>query len=148
MYINEIIHVVVPSQRRSGIAGLVRDILILEERLRVPERQSEYFRWSVNYHQNHLAGLKERYAKKRAEFNTHNIYQFEDEIAAQKLQMQKYANLSPLFNRYLVRSYAEGIIREMEDMIHLKRIVDQIPTIAELKNEPELLEALWEIPHR
>ena len=126
----------------SGIAGLLSDILILEERLKAPDDQSEYFRWSLESHFHHLAELLVEYDRIRGEFNRYTPSHFRNEINAQDQRIQAHVHLTPLIARAMVRSRAQRVILEMEDMIALKSITDYLPTVSELKNEPELLEAL------
>lgn len=129
----------------SGIAGLLNDILLLDERLRAPELQSEWFRMGIENHRDRLAKLLDTYNRKREEFNLYTTSHFRDEITAQQQMILKYAHLTPLIARAMVRSSAQRIVQEMEDMIALKAITDHLPPISELKEMPELLEALWEV---
>lgn len=133
------------SQGHSGIAGLVSEILLLEERLKAPERQSEYFQMALESHTHHLSGLVDNYNRIRGEFNRYTIHQLQDEVSAQERMILKHAGLSPLIARDMMRSQAQRIIQEMKDMIAVKGITDQLPTIEELKVMPDLLSDILEV---
>lgn len=142
-----VISAVQPTQINHSIAGLVMEILVLEARVNAPDDQkSKYFSMAIANHSQHLAGLLDEYERIRGEFNQSNIHQLQDEINSQKLKIAAHAKLTPLIARCMVRSRAQRIILEMEDMITLKQKIDQLPAITELKDKPDLLSAILQVP--
>ena len=131
-----------PSQRDPGIMGLIMAMLVLDQRLNALDEQSEYFTWSIPSHSRHLTELVSQYNQIRDAFNHYTVSQLQDEINAQKLAIHVHSKITPLIARQMFRSRAERIVQEMKEMIDLKSVMDTLPTIDEIKNQSELLEAL------
>lgn len=134
MQANDIMQAMQSIHGRSGVAGLLIDILVLDERLCTSKTQSKCFQMGIQHHIEHLAKLLFEYDRIRGEFNRYSTQHFRDEINAHDQRIQAHADLTPLIARAMERSLAQRIILEMEDMIALKSITDYLPTISELMN--------------
>lgn len=134
-----------PTDNASCIVQLIIDILVLEERLNNdPDDQSDYFRWAKENHSLQLTKLVDDYNLIRKTYNSYTKQQLQNEIIAQELNMASHAHITPLLARNMYLSRAHCIIFQMRDMIAIKKIIDQLPTIGELKQMPEFLEELFD----
>lgn len=135
-----IFELIIPRSSLSGVAGLINNILVLEERVNAPELQSEYFRWGYESQVRRLAVLKDRYKNIRKEFNAMGI----DEIIACREKSKKFLEtivptIQPLFARAIMRSSTHGTIWKLDDYMKIKSIVSALPTIDELRNDLDFL---------
>lgn len=133
------------SQRDPGIVGLMMDILVLDQRLKALDEQSEYFGWSIPSQSRQLIELVSQYNQIRDVFNHYTVPELQDEINAQESAILAHGNITPMIARHMFRSRAERIVQEMKAMIDLKSVMDTLPTIDEIKNQSELLEALLRV---
>lgn len=141
MIVQDVFDSLRPQSSLSRLAGLLNDILALEDRLSRPDDQSVYFRWGLSNHKAHLKKLHRQYSKFRYHFNDHTVDDFLDELNGRKAFLRDVVPSIESRNvRYIAKTDSVEIIAEMKDMVVLKGIVDTLPDLDELR----MNSAVWE----
>ncbi len=126
---------------KSGTARLIRNRLILEDRVRNQDKQSAYFRWGFESILNQLEGLKGSYEFLRQRFNKARVDRL-IEIIEEKEEFlrEEVYTIFPIFVRVCHGSGARHAIIESKDFLHWKSITDSLPEWEELPNHPRIME--------
>ena len=141
IHFNQVIPSLVPQQ--NLIAKIISDLLILQEKLKHPERQSEYFRWGLQSNIERCKALACEYEQTRQEFNAMTIDDMLGIRSEQEIFLEeRIPGMFPIFVRMIMYSKGKIIIRKMEDYLQLRSMVRQLPKWDELKEDKKLLEVL------
>ena len=110
-----------------------------------PQDQSEYFRWAEANHCARHKELVRRYDVFRYRFNGHTADDLLDELYNQhEILKMVVATLEPCMIKRIAMSRTEKSVAEIQDMIRLKGIVRELPSMEELKINSEVLELILE----
>lgn len=129
--------------RTSGTARLIRDLLILEERVNNQESQSAYFRWGIKSVLARYEALQGAYKYMRRRFNQTTAERLIDYRAEKKHFLEhEVPKIYPGFVRGCYGSGAIFDIARAEDFIYWKTITETMPEWKDIRNHDHIIEAV------
>ena len=122
--INKLIPLLVKETNPTDvISTLVRDIIVLEEKMNNAEEQSFYFQMGLGVHAHKLNALKADYKKYRGLINENSIDYFISRLnnAREKLYKVEEGNrTNPSFIHFLAKAGCKSDVTELENLIYAK----------------------------
>lgn len=138
--LNRIIPLLTNQEHLEGVLGMLRDILVLQDKLDNPERQDFYFQKGIPNHVSHLEALKNKYAKIVEIVNSNSVDYFLGEVndynnKVQKLTSKGYLNTID----QMALSMMKGEISRFQNLLGIKRRFGTLKPLDELMKDEKFL---------
>jgi hypothetical protein len=134
----DILSVIIKKETCSDKAAtLIREILVLEQTLKNPEKQSFYFKKGIESRIGELKILKEQYNQIKALVNGNELEDLQEKISQRELKLQEWKDRvgSPMFIKYMMIASCESSINYLRSMMNIKNKYRTLKRIEEYSQE-------------
>lgn len=137
---DRIIPLLTNQEHLDGVLGMLREILVLQDKLDNPKRQDFYFQKGISNHISHLESLKNEYAKIVEIVNNNSVDYFLGEVNERKEKVQKLTSKGYLNTiDQMALGMIKGEISKFQNLLEIKGRFGTLKPLDELMQDESAL---------